>query len=91
MQEGTHKFQISAKQLGYLRQLAARDKSLVGLLGLPERLRGSDMSIRLGRAEAEQLRDYLTTQLATAGFDNSYSLNEEGDMLETLIDKFFHR
>lgn len=52
---------------------------------------GHVATIHLSRAEAEQLRNFLTTQLATVGFDKNYSPNEHGRMLETLIDKFYFR
>ncbi len=91
MQEVNHEFHVSAKELEYLRQLASRDKSLADLLGLQESPGGSSTTIRLARANAEQLRDYLTTQLATVGFDKNYSPNEQGQMLEKLIDRFYLR
>jgi hypothetical protein len=46
------------------------------------------VNIRLNLAEAEQLRDCLTHQLAVVGFDQNYSPNEEGRRLEDLIDRF---
>jgi hypothetical protein len=50
-----------------------------------------DTTIRLSRAEAEQVRDYLTTELAASGFDQDYSPTQRGKMLEGLIDRFFIR
>jgi hypothetical protein len=37
---------------------------------------------------AEACRGAFTERLAEVGFDQSYSLTEEGQMLETLIDRF---
>ena len=91
MQKGNHEFQVSAEEAGYLRQLASRDKSLANLLEWQEEAGSRSTTIRLARAEAEQLRNYLTTQLATVGFDEIYFPNEEGQMLEKLIDRFYLR
>jgi hypothetical protein len=89
MMEESHEFQVSAKEFDYLKQLVSRDESLAGLLRSQKGAHGCRVTIRLSRAEAEQLRDYLTTQLATAGFDKNYSPNEQGQMLEELIDRFY--
>jgi hypothetical protein len=86
-----HEFQLSAKELGFLRQLALRDKSLAGLLSSHAYTQGRRMVIRLNRAEVEQLRNDLTIKLAEGGFDENYFPNEQGAMLEQLIDTFFLR
>jgi hypothetical protein len=90
MQE-RHEFQLSAAEFKYLKELTSRDESVAYLLGSKEGTDGRKVTIRLSRAEAEQLRDHLTTRLAAVGFDESYLPNEEGRMLEELIDRFFLR
>ncbi|MBZ5579777.1 MAG: hypothetical protein LAP40_24740 [Acidobacteriia bacterium] len=89
MMEETHQFQLSADELKYLKELVSRDESLAGPLRIQEGEPGRRVTIRLSRAQAEQLRDCLTTQLASVGFDKNYSPNEQGQMLEELIDRFF--
>ena len=89
MIEETDEFQVSAEELEHLKELVSRDESLAGLLRFQKCSPGRRVTIRLSRAEAEQLRDYLTTQLAAVGFDENYSPNEKGQMLEELIDRFF--
>ena len=89
--EERHEFQLSAKEFEFLNQLASRDESLADLLSLRAGASGRRMAIRLSRAEVEQLREYLTTKLAEVGFDENYSPNEQGSMLERLIDKFYLR
>ena len=91
MHEESHEFQVSAREVEYLRQLASHDESLADLLGWSGNQDNHSTTIRLERAETERLRTYLTVQLATVGFDDSYSLNEEGEMLENLIDRFYIR
>jgi hypothetical protein len=46
-------------------------------------------AFRLSRVEAETLRECMTERLAAEGFDNNYSLNERGKLLEALIDRFY--
>jgi hypothetical protein len=87
--EETDEFQVSAEELEYLEQLASRNDALAGLFRFQEGAPGRRVTIRLSRAEAEQLRDSLTTQLAAVGFDKNYSPNEQGKMLEELIDRFY--
>lgn len=82
-------FQVSAEELEYLKQLASLDESLAGLLRSKEGAPGRRMTIRLSRAEAERLSNCLTEQLAMVGFDENYSLNEQGRILEDLIDRFY--
>lgn len=45
--------------------------------------------ITLGRADAEELRGHLTELLAKIGFDSNYSPNEQGQILEELIDRLY--
>lgn len=91
MIEGKHEFQVSAEELEYLKQLVSRHELLAGLLRPRRGSDGRRATIGLSRVEAEQLRDYLTMKLAAAGFDKNYSPNEQGQMLERLIDRFYLR
>ena len=47
--------------------------------------------LRLTRTDAEQLRGCLTTRLAVIGFGENYAINEQGRILEKLIDRFYLR
>jgi hypothetical protein len=38
---------------------------------------------------ADEIRDLCSEQLQKSGFDENYNLNEEGKMLEKLIDIFY--
>ncbi|MET4677156.1 MULTISPECIES: hypothetical protein [unclassified Luteibacter] len=38
---------------------------------------------------AEEFRDAFTSRLMAAGFDSEYQPNDEGSVLEDLIDRFF--
>lgn len=91
MTETKHDFQLTFHEADYLNRLAAHDESLAKLYKSQETAPGSGVKISLTRAEAENLRGFLTTQLAAVGFDENYSPNEQGRMLEKLIDKFYLR
>lgn len=86
-----YEFRLSTKEVDYLRQLASRDESFARLLRFEEALPDRKVIIRLNRAEAGQLRECLGTDLAAVGFDKDYEPNEQGQMLEDLIDRFFIR
>jgi hypothetical protein len=90
MTDDNREFQMSSKEVEYLKQLALRDESFVTMLRFQEGPHGR-VILQLSRAEAAKLRDYLGTQLAMFGFDENYSPTEQGTMLERLIDKFFIR
>jgi hypothetical protein len=83
-----HSFQLSVDEFRYLEQLLS-DHALANQLRVEESPPSRRVNIRLNGAEAEQLRDYLTHQLAVVGFDRNYSPNEEGRRLEELIDRFY--
>jgi hypothetical protein len=89
MMEDRHAFRLSEAELEYLKQLVAREEALTDLLRFQEVAPGGKATIQLNIAGAERLRDFLTTQLATVGFDENYSPNEQGRVLEKLIDRFY--
>jgi hypothetical protein len=89
MVEDKNEFQVSLEEFVYLNRLAAHDMSVAELLKNHEKGHGESVTLRLTCTEAEELRDSLTLQLAAVGFDKDYSLNEQGRLLENLIDKFY--
>ena len=89
MKEESKEFQVSAGEMEYLKQLTFRDESFAGLLRCQKLPPSGNVAVRLTSPEAEQLRDRLTAELAACGFDESYSPNKLGRMLEVLIDRFY--
>ncbi len=89
MAEELNQFQLSANEWEYLQQLLSHDEALATLLKFQKGAPGRKVIIQLSRAQAEQLRDYLTSRLAAVGFNDNYSPNEQGQMLEELIDRFY--
>ena len=88
MTEENHEFQVPAEELRYLQELALGDESLASLVKSHLNTHGSGATVRLTRVEAEKIRDCLTARLAAVGFDEHYSPNQQGQMLEKLIDRF---
>lgn len=87
--EKIYEFLLAEKELEFLRQLALSETWLAETLNSHADAEGRKTVVRLGRVQIEQLRNCLTLKLAHDGFDENYYPNEHGDMLETLIDKFF--
>lgn len=87
--EEMHRFELSEKESEILKQLASEDESFASFVIAHTTVAERGTTIGLTCAEAEQFREVLTTKLAEIGFDDQYSPNAEGDMLERLIDKFY--
>jgi hypothetical protein len=82
-------FQMSTQELDYLKQLASIDRLVAGLLRFRDNEQLCNTTVSLSRHEAEQLRSYLTDRLASVGFGDNYALNQQGRILEKLIDIFY--
>ena len=80
---------LSSVELVFLKQLASRERSLERFMSHQRTESGSKHVIALRRADAEQLREHLTEVLARGGFDSNYMPNEQGLVLEGLIDRFY--
>jgi len=89
MQNEYHDFQLSPAEAEYLNRIVSRDSAIVSLIRFEQS--HQHLTVRLTTNQAEKLRDYLTTQLASTGFDKNYSPTREGQMLEMLIDRFYSR
>ncbi len=86
-----HMFRVSAKELGYLRMLASRYKSLAVLIRPQGLICGRGATLQLSRSDAGRLRDILMNEMDMVGFDENYLPNEQGQIIEALIDRFFLR
>jgi hypothetical protein len=87
--EESFEFQVSMDELEYLKELASGDESVASLLGSLDGTPSGRVTVLLTRSEAERVRDRLTTELAARGFDQNYSPNNLGRMVEGLIDRFY--
>jgi hypothetical protein len=89
MNNEKNEYQISADQAAYLRRLASEQpdfRAMIESFGITE-IGGNMLTIHL--QEAEILREYFTERLAKVGFDSEYKPNNEGVLLESLIDILF--
>jgi hypothetical protein len=84
--ESSYEFRVPEEEMTQLKQVASRDETVARLWKFNKN--GANV-IRLTRAQSEELRKHLTKQLAAMGFDKNYSLNEQGKILERLIDRFY--
>lgn len=73
----------------YLQHLILCNESLGALLASHDDALGHSVTFHLSRPQSEQLRDSFSTQLTAVGFGKNYARNEEGQMLEELIDRFY--
>jgi hypothetical protein len=89
MAQDKHEFKLSTDEFNFLRQIASNDTAVSRLLLREESAVSDKLTIRLNRAQAEKLREFLTERLAATGFEGDYSPNKQGEMLETLIDRFY--
>ncbi len=87
-QDENREFCLSLEQAEYLEMLASKDSSIRGLVRLRYDPRGP-ISISLGSGQVRDLRDRLMNRMDVVGYDEAYSPNREGRLLEGLIDKFF--
>jgi hypothetical protein len=82
------KLELSKEELQYLRECNFIDSSLMERIeGGPLHLRGR-YHLKLSAGDAEKLGNLLTERLARTGFDQEYKLTVDGQIIETLIDKF---
>lgn len=80
---------LTARQAAYLSDLLATDTSFATLFRASGSIRFERDAIVLDRTGARKLADSLTERLAERGFDARYEPNEEGTVLESLIDAIF--
>jgi hypothetical protein len=80
---------VTGEELTYLRTAGFLPQKLFDLLVLARSVNFSQYLLRLSREDAEQFHAALTDQVARVGFDEEYELNQDGEMLEELIDRLF--
>lgn len=84
-----HEFALSAEEMDALRSITTKDDFLNAVIKLAMPVQGNKFRLRMNRIETEAVRDILTEQLARSGFQGDYSLTTQGQMLESLIDRFY--
>lgn len=89
MKEREREFQLSSEEFACLKQCVTSDNSLARLLTNHGTLPENKVTLRLAGVDAERLRACLTERLATIGFQEDYTLTNQGQVLEDLIDRFY--
>ena len=64
------------------------NSSLMNIIQQSSKDKGK-FSIEIDNILADEIRDLCSEQLQISGFDENYNLNEDGKMLENLIDNFY--
>jgi len=80
---------ITAKQRRYITSLLAADSSFAELIRSHPNIRIGRDEIILDGSDVNILDSYFGERLAKIGFDVNYKPNEEGVLLEGLIDALF--
>ena len=83
------KVRLSAKQYEYLSDLISADPSFAEVIRIHPQIHLKPDAIILNRSEAEALSDYFSDRLAKVGFDEQFEPDQEGRLLEGLIDDIF--
>jgi hypothetical protein len=84
-----HRFGFSDEEWACLQYLASKDPRIARLAHEQVPINSNLHAIDIRSADAQELRGYLTEHLAQLGFDKEYELNEQGRLLEELIDRLF--
>jgi hypothetical protein len=79
---------LSKEELRYLAEANFIDSSLLEKAERDSLHLRDRIQLKLSASEADKFGDLLTERLAKTGFDQEYKLTFEGQILETLIDKF---
>jgi len=80
---------ITSQQREYVSALLSADSAFADLIRSLPNVRVEQEAIVADRCDAAILSEYFSDRLAKAGFDESYQPNNEGVVIERLIDAFF--
>ena len=82
-------FDLIQEEIAHLKEAVKEDKSLLGIIASAEVDSYGNFTLKMEHEYAEKLRGYLTEQLARIGFSKDYALTKDGEIIESLIDKFY--
>jgi len=86
---GSSTVQLSARALKYLQGADYLPTALSNIFKNCVSDGKRAVAVEVTRDAAVELREALSDRLAVAGFGDDYQPNDEGEMLEELIDVFF--
>lgn len=81
-------FHLTVREMDYFFHLIQTDEAFLRIIGAPMVFKLHKTKIKLAPSVVKKIREALTTKLAEIGFDQNYLLTADGQMLETLLDKF---
>lgn len=80
---------LSKIEYNYLLNSSFLPGNLKKLISVSNRQVDHSHVITISEDQSDELRDIFGEQLQMVGFDEKYNPTPEGEMLESLIDKFF--
>lgn len=84
-----YKFTLDSEMAQFLRDVVPAEDGILSRISFNHSDSEGRLIIELDYHTIETLRTFLTEQLARVGFNKDYSLTEDGQALETLIDTFY--
>lgn len=84
-----YKLTLDSEMAQFLRDVVPTGDGILSSIPLNRTDSWGRLIIELDYQTIETLRAFLTEQLARVGFDKDYSLTEDGQALEALIDTFY--
>lgn len=87
MKDDSITIRLSEDEFAFLEEARAKDSGLAAVFELGHSQ--DHRSIHVSPKNVEDIRDFLTRELAVTGFDQDYAPNEQGLLIENLIDKLF--
>ena len=75
----------------YLKNTAFLPDELARIINAGDAGDNGGILLSLSRDTSEQFRSIFTERLAKVGFDGGYEPTSEGNVLETLIDRFYFK
>lgn len=89
MSEKASTVRLQGSEATYLESLIHDSPVLAPIVTLKQRPNSEARDAIVKTNQVETLREFFTLRLAEIGFNADYAPNEDGKMLETLIDRFF--
>lgn len=82
------KIRLNSDEYNYIYKTKFLDEKYLKLFSLPQK-EDNNYLLMFSEDQADELRDLFGEQLQKTGFDEKYELTKTGEILESLIDKFY--
>ena len=81
---------LSTEEVSYLMRVKFLPKHLLELLRSAREVNRSALLLELTDAQADEFRDAFGDRMQLVGFDVDYKPTAEGEVLESLVDRFLN-